>query len=227
MRRLAIRSALSGKVADGQLMVIDQLAMEAPKTKEIIRILAAMGFERSALLVTGSPDKMVTASVRNLERTKALPAAYLNVMDMLNHAGLVMTEDAIRVAEGLWGQKDRAGGTPIAARRHSDTIAVPKPKPAPRRSRAEAKAEEPVAEAEQMAAPVAEAPAEEAPKPKRARAPKAEAPTPEASAEEAPKPKRARAPKAEASAEKPAKGAEEAPKPKRAPRAKKKTEGAE
>jgi large subunit ribosomal protein L4 len=253
MRRLAIRSALSGKVADGQLMVIDQLAMEAPKTKEIIRILAAMGFERSALLVTGSPDKMVTASVRNLERTKALPAAYLNVMDMLNHAGLVMTEDAIRVAEGLWGQKNRAGGTPIAARRHSETIAVPKPKPAPRRSRAEAKAEEPeaapVAEAEETAAPVAEAPAAEASKPKRARAPKAEkpaeeAPATEASAEEAPKPKRVRAPKAAApaaeastkevtkpkrapKAEKPAGSAEEAPKPKRAPRAKKKTEGAE
>lgn len=254
MRRLAIRSALSGKVADGQLMVIDQLAMEAPKTKEIIRILAAMGFERSALLVTGSPDKMVTASVRNLERTKALPAAYLNVMDMLNHAGLVMTEDAIRVAEGLWGQKDRAGGTPIAARRHSETIAVPKPKPATRQKRAAAKVEKPLAEAEETVAPVAEAPAaeaptEEAPKPKRARAPKAEkaaeeAPATEASAEEAPKPKRVRAPKAAApaaeastkevtkpkrapKAEKPADGTEEAPKPKRAPRAKKKTEGAE
>jgi large subunit ribosomal protein L4 len=222
MRRLAIRSALSGKVADGQLVVIDQLAMETPKTKEIIRVLSAIGFERSALLVTGSPDKMVTASVRNLERTKALPAAYLNVMDMLNHAGLVMTEDAIRVAEGLWGQKDRAGGTPIAARRHSETIAVPKPKPAPRQKRAAAKVEEPeaapVAEAEETAAPAAEAQVAEAPKPKRARAPKAEkaaeAPAAEASSKEAPKPKRTRAPKAEAPT--PEASAEEAPKPKRA-----------
>jgi large subunit ribosomal protein L4 len=226
MRRLAIRSALSGKVADGQLVVIDQFAMETPKTKEIIRILEAVGFERSALLVTGSADRTVTASVRNLERAKALPAAYLNVMDMLNHAGLVMTEDAVRVAEGLWGQKERVDGQPKAARRRSETIAAPKPAAAPRRSRAEVKAGEPevapVAEVEEAAAPVAEAPAaeapaEEAPKPKRARAPKAAAPEAEASAEEAPKPKRARAPKAEAKAEeKPAEGAEEAPKPKRA-----------
>lgn len=229
MRRLAIRSALSGKVADGQLVVIDQLAMETPKTKEMIRLLTAVGFDRSALVVTGSPDKTVTASVRNLERAKALPAAYLNVLDMMNHAGIVMTEEAVRVAETLWGQKQRNEGKPLAARRRSETIGVEKPKPAPAPKAAKAaKAEAP--EAEEAAAPVAEAPAaeaaaEEAPKPKKARAPKAEKPaeeTPavEASAEEAPKPKRARAPKAEA-AEGKAEGAEEAPKPKRAPRAKK------
>ena len=53
---------------------------------------------------------MVLASVRNLDKTKTLPAAYLNVADMLNHAGLLMTEEAVRVAEGLWGQKERANG---------------------------------------------------------------------------------------------------------------------
>lgn len=244
MRRLAIRSALSGKLADGQLVVIDQLAMETPKTKEIIRILSAVGFDRSALVVTGSPDRMIIASVRNLERTKALPAAYLNVMDMLNHAGLMMTEEAIRVAEGLWGQKERVGGIAKAARRHSETIGAEKPKPAPRPkpAKAMAAAVAGATEAEEKAAPVAEAPAaeapaEEAPKPKRARPPKAEkpaaeAPTAEASAaEEAPKPKRVRAtaeaPAAEASIKEEAK-----PKRARAPKAeasgkKKPAEGAD
>lgn len=225
MRRLAIRSALSGKLADGQLVVIDQLALETPKTKEIIRILSAVGFDRSALVVTGSPDRTVIASVRNLERTKALPAAYLNVMDMLNHAGLMMTEEAIRVAEGLWGQKERVDGIAKAARRHSETIGVEKPKSAPRPKPAKAPVAELAAEAEDAAAPVAEAPtaeapAEGAPKPKRARAPKAEKPAAEApaaeapTAEEAPKPKRVRATKAEAPAAEAS--IKEAAKPKRA-----------
>jgi large subunit ribosomal protein L4 len=232
MRRLAIRSALSGKVADGQLIVIEKFSLDTPKTKDILRLMEAVGLQRSALLVTGQPDKTIAASVRNLAKAKALPAAYLNVLDMMNHAGLLMTEDAVRVAEGLWGLKERVDGVPKAPRRRSVKIEAPKAPAAPRRSRAEARAEEaeaPVVEAEAPAAeaPAAEAPAEAPAKPKRARAPKAEAPAeaPKATTEEAPKPRRARAPKAEA-AEKPAEGAEEAPKPKRAPRAKK-TEGSE
>jgi large subunit ribosomal protein L4 len=116
MRRLAIRSALSGKVADGQLVVIDQLAMDRPKTKEMLRLLGNVGFNRSALVVTGSADRMVLASVRNLDKTKMLPAAYLNVVDMMNHAGLLMTEEAVRVAEKLWGKKEETNGVRPARR---------------------------------------------------------------------------------------------------------------
>jgi large subunit ribosomal protein L4 len=105
MRRLAIRSALSGKVADGELVVIDQLAIDIPKTKQIIRVLRNVGIERSALIVTGQPERAVVTSARNLQKTKVLPAAYLNVVDMLNHRSLLMTEEAVRVAEGLWGRK--------------------------------------------------------------------------------------------------------------------------
>ena len=116
MRRLAIRSALSGKVADGQLVIIDQLAFEKPQTKEIMRILNNVGFMRSALVVTASSDRSVIASVRNLEKTMALPAAYLNVADMMNHAGILITEEAVRIAESLWGQKD-ASNAPTKAKR--------------------------------------------------------------------------------------------------------------
>jgi large subunit ribosomal protein L4 len=215
MRRLAIRSALSGKAADGQLVVIDQLAFDAPKTKEIMRILRNVGIDRSALIVTGEPDRMVLVSTRNLEKTKVLPARYLNVADMMNHKGLLMTEDAIRVAESLWAIKAPA-----------------KPKLEPRRSLS---AKTKVA----VAAPVAEAPAaaveEEAkpgrrtrfvPKPeaesgapaaekptRKPRAPKAGAPAAEAKAKPA---RKTRAPKADASA------TEE--KPKRATRAAKKAD---
>ncbi len=194
MRRLAIRSALSGKVADGQLVVIDQLAFEKPRTKEIRRVLGNVGIERSALIVTGQADRMVLAGARNLQKTKVLPAAYLNVVDMLNHGKMLMTEDAVRVAEGLWGRKQPAP--------------APAAKPEPKRPRA-AKSKAPVAEVavpvpETEAAPVAVI----APKPRARRAVPAAAKT----AVEKPKAV-ARKPAAEKPGAKPP--AVEAPKPRR------------
>jgi large subunit ribosomal protein L4 len=171
MRRLAIRSALSGKVADGQLVVIDQLAFERPRTKEIIRILRNVGIERSTLVVTSQSDRTIMASIRNLPKMKTLPAAYLNVVDMLNHQSLLITEEAVRIAEQLWGKK--AAPAP----------AQPK---APTR-RAKAAREEPKVEVEARA----EAPTEEpAAKPSRARRPtaKAEEPPPKEAKASAKKP---------------------------------------
>lgn len=103
MRRLAIRSVLSAKAADGSLRVIDALSMDAPKTKELQAVVTGLGFERKVLIVTAKPDEMVKRSGTNLQNVKWLPAAYLNVLDLLNHRGLLMTEDAVRIAEALWG----------------------------------------------------------------------------------------------------------------------------
>ena len=200
MRRLAIRSALSGKVADGELVVVDKLEFPRPKTKEVVRILGNVGIERSALIVIGWADRAVIASARNLQKTKVLPAAYLNVADMLNHKYLLMTEEAVKVAEGLWGRKGAApDGRKEAPKR---TAAKGRPKTeAPKKAAAEA------------AAP-AEAPAAEKPRPKRAKAedkPKAAAAKPAARAAKPPaeKPARARATTAKA----PAKKADAAKKP--------------
>ncbi len=103
MRRLAIRSVLSAKAADGSLQVIDELAMETPRTKELRSMLQSLGFERSTLVVTAQPAPIVKLSTRNLPKVKWLPAAYLNVLDLLSHRGLLMTEEAVRAAEALWG----------------------------------------------------------------------------------------------------------------------------
>jgi large subunit ribosomal protein L4 len=108
MKRLAIRSVLSGKVADGRLVVVKELALEKPRTKDMVNVLSKLGIERSALIVTGEPDRSVHASARNIPKTKVLPAAYLNVLDMLTHRDLVMTVAAVRRCEALWGG-DRAG----------------------------------------------------------------------------------------------------------------------
>jgi large subunit ribosomal protein L4 len=223
MRRLAIRSALSGKLADGQLVVIDQLSMEAPRTKEMMRLLNVVGFERSALVVTGNMDRMVLASVRNLDKTKTIPAAYLNVVDMMNHAGLLMTEEAVRVAEKLWGKKEAADGVRLAPRQK--LVIEEKPKAPSRRSQAR-REDEPADEA-----PAARAEAEEPPTGRKTRfVPKAEtdeAPVAEATVETEAKPKRTpRAPKAEATTETTTETAEEAPKPAaRRPKAEPKAEG--
>ena len=205
MRRLAIRSALSGKLADGQLHVIDKLGgFTRPRTKEVVSILHNAGIERSALIVTGEPDRSVLISARNLPKTKVLPAPYLNVVDLLTYRDLLLTEDAVRRVEGLWGAAKAAPEAPPAEEK-------------PRRRRAAA-VEKPTAEAAETAV------VEEAPKPRRRRAAAVEKPTAEAEAsvEDAPKPAR-RAARPRAAAKKaPAESPAEEPKPApRRPRARK------
>jgi large subunit ribosomal protein L4 len=103
VRRLAIRSAISAKVEEGELRVIQALDLDAPKTSAVKNILGQFEMVRSALLVTGTPNRNLLLSARNLPGAKALPADYLNVADLLSHRGLVMTVDAVRRAEALWG----------------------------------------------------------------------------------------------------------------------------
>lgn len=103
MRRLAIRSVLSAKAADGSLRVINDLGIASPSTKNMVGLIKALGFERTVLVVTGQPDENVKMSARNIERVSLLPASYLNVGDLLGAQGLLMTVDAVRGAEALWG----------------------------------------------------------------------------------------------------------------------------
>jgi hypothetical protein len=144
MKRLAIRSALSGKLADGQLIVVDELKLKQPKTREMTRILTSLGVERSALIVTGEADQQVKMSARNLPKTKVLPAAYLNVVDMLTHRDLVMTTSAVARAEALWGG-ERAG----LRRAKPAAVTEPAAKAAPKATKADAV--EPVAKAKPKA----------------------------------------------------------------------------
>jgi large subunit ribosomal protein L4 len=103
VRRLAIRSVISAKAAEGDLRVIDSLALDGPKTKELASVIQALGFERKTLVVTASPEEAIKLSARNAPNVKWLPAPYLNVLDMLSYRGLLMTEDAVRATEALWG----------------------------------------------------------------------------------------------------------------------------
>ncbi|MBI2761489.1 MAG: 50S ribosomal protein L4 [Chloroflexi bacterium] len=103
LRRLAIRSALSAKVADSELVVIDDLAPATPKTKEMVAMLAALGGARSPLIVTATPNRTVFMAARNIEGAKVVPASHINTEDIIKHHRIVMTVGAVRQAEALWG----------------------------------------------------------------------------------------------------------------------------
>ena len=104
MRRLAIRSVLSSRASEQRLMVIDDLGIgEAPSAKTVVALLASLGVERSALIVTGAPNRSAHLSARNVDGAQVLPADTLNVGDMLSHHTLLLTVDAVRRIEALWG----------------------------------------------------------------------------------------------------------------------------
>jgi large subunit ribosomal protein L4 len=103
LKRLAIRSALSAKVRDGELFVVDSLTLDAPKTKTIRTLLESVGITRAPLVVTGAPDRTVLLSTRNIEGAAVLPATHINTEEILRHHGVLMTVDAVRRVESLWG----------------------------------------------------------------------------------------------------------------------------
>lgn len=105
MRQLALRCMLSAKAGDKELMVLEQLKLDEPKTKEIAQIFAALGVDSSALIVTKEAEENVVKSARNLPGIKTIPASLLNVVDLLSYKMLLMTEAAVRKAEEIWGEK--------------------------------------------------------------------------------------------------------------------------
>ncbi len=103
MRRLAIRSALSSHAASGGLIVVPAIAEGESKTREVAAALSALGIERRALLVSSEHDATLVRAARNIANVRALPSSQLNVVDLVDAHHVVMTEDAVRRAEELWG----------------------------------------------------------------------------------------------------------------------------
>jgi large subunit ribosomal protein L4 len=110
MRRLALRSILSSKLTEEQLRVVDSFGLEQPQTKQVEQILKALSIDSSALLGTAQVDMNVVKSARNIEMVKILPADMLNVVDLLAHDMLIMTVDAVRRVEEVWGKGRVAAG---------------------------------------------------------------------------------------------------------------------
>jgi large subunit ribosomal protein L4 len=116
MRQLALRCVLSDRVRENELIILDQKAIEQPKTSEMVKVLAALGVDSSVLIVTSEPEENVVKSARNLPVAKTMPASLLNVVDVLTHKVLLMTVPAVRKAEELWGEKLPEGGSDASVR---------------------------------------------------------------------------------------------------------------
>ena len=102
MRRGAIRSALSQKAADQQIILVENLNLEAPKTRDFTVILQALGVNKG-LIVTAGRNVHVEKSTNNLEGIKALHANYLNIRDIFKYDHLVMSVDALDVVKAWLG----------------------------------------------------------------------------------------------------------------------------
>jgi len=109
MNRGAIRCLLSQKVREEKLLVVNEFQFEHAKTKEMSRVLSALGVVTTTLIVTHIPQTEVILSARNLVRVKTIPAQQLNALDLLRHDRVVMTSQAIRRAEELWAYVNANG----------------------------------------------------------------------------------------------------------------------
>ena len=96
-RRLAIKSVLSQKLIDKDLIVLDKLTMSAPKTKELVSMLSSLNADGKVLIV--SDDNNVQLSARNLTKVKVVPVNGLNVEDAVNYGKLILTQDAVKKIE--------------------------------------------------------------------------------------------------------------------------------
>ena len=93
---VAMRSALSSKLADNELVVVNAIELEEIKTKTVANMLNALGVEKKSLIVTADVDKNVVLASRNIEGNKTTFVGQLNVYDILNSGKLILTEDAVK-----------------------------------------------------------------------------------------------------------------------------------
>ena len=102
VKRIAMKSALSSKVADNEMAVIENLAMDEFKTKTIVNMLKGIGADKKALIVTAESDKFVAQSASNIPGVKTATPGTLNVYDILNCDMFVVAKDAVSVIEEVY-----------------------------------------------------------------------------------------------------------------------------
>ncbi|HEX7055693.1 MAG TPA: 50S ribosomal protein L4, partial [Bacilli bacterium] len=102
VRRLALKSVLSAKVKDNEMIVLDQLSFAKPKTKEFVAVLKNLNVERKALVVGAEYDDNVALSIRNVPGVKFVTAEGINVLDVIGHDRLIMTKDAVAKVEEVF-----------------------------------------------------------------------------------------------------------------------------
>ncbi len=102
LRRLAMKSALSAKVADNEIIVLDELKFDAPKTKEMIKVLENVKAAKKALIITAEKDENVVRSAANIPGVKTALVGTMNVYEIVNHTSFIVTKEAIEKIQEVY-----------------------------------------------------------------------------------------------------------------------------
>jgi len=102
IKRIAMKSALSSKVADNNIMVIEELNFDAPKTKQVVSLLQNLKVDSKTLIVVADNNENVVKSARNIEGVKTAFVNTLNVYDILNYDKFIITKDAVKKVEEVY-----------------------------------------------------------------------------------------------------------------------------
>jgi|SRR3990170_2974994 len=101
--RGALKSALSAKANDGEIVVIKELALKEPKTKLMLDILNKLGLNEGVLILSDKRDKNVELASRNIPKVKVIPLSALNIVDLLKYKRLLMTENGVKAMKEVLG----------------------------------------------------------------------------------------------------------------------------
>lgn len=101
-RRVALKSALTSKVNNDELIIVDELNLQEPKTKEMINILKNLKAEKKTLIVTGEKNETVVKSAQNIPGVKTITVNTLNVYDILKYDKFIITKDAVQKVEEVY-----------------------------------------------------------------------------------------------------------------------------
>ncbi|AKO90795.1 50S ribosomal protein L4 [Priestia filamentosa] len=99
VRRLAIKSALSSKVQSNDFVVLEDLALQAPKTKDMVAVLSNLSVNSKTLIVTADVNENVTLSARNIPGVNVITASSVNVLDLVSAEKVVFTKGAVQKVE--------------------------------------------------------------------------------------------------------------------------------
>lgn len=102
LRRLAMKSILSSKVAEKEIIVLDTLSFEAPKTKEMIKVLNNVNAAKKALIVMAEKDENVIRSAANIPGVRTALVGTMNVYEIINHTSFIVTKEAINKIEEVY-----------------------------------------------------------------------------------------------------------------------------
>ena len=102
LRKLAMLSMLSSKAQEKELIVVDEIKFEEPKTKEMVKMLEAIKAEKKALIVMAEKDENIVKSAANIPGVRTALVGTMNVYEIINHTNLILTQDAVKKIEEVY-----------------------------------------------------------------------------------------------------------------------------